>query len=74
MKIRLDIEDIKLKKTKKFERTMMLSVYTDIPGMEKVTVAAIIPKKSALSTELNTIVADALALKKKQNEKKNTDK
>jgi len=60
--------------TKKIKRTMIVTLYTDIPGMEKVKAVAELPKNTPMAKEVDFIVTDMLTRKKaaitKENKKK----
>lgn len=64
MKIIMQTEILK-DKTKKVKRALWVTVMTDIPGLEKVSSVAELPDDSTLAKEMDWIVTEILAQKKK---------
>ena len=65
MKVILQIEHGK-DKTGKTKRAMWIDIRTDIIGMERIVSVAELPKSSILGKEVDFIVTEMLALKKKE--------
>lgn len=70
MKIIMQTEILK-DKTKKIKRALWFTVLTDIPGLEKVSSVAELPDDSTLAKEMDWIVTEILAQKKKSIAAKN---
>lgn len=66
MKININMMLQKDKKTKKLKRYMFFTVFSDIPGLERIDSAAEVPDDSVLAKEVDMIVTELVKMKRKE--------